>query len=437
MIVGIQQSVGPPITLRTFALCGLFASSLFSAETSPKRPVVELCGMASASKVNGALIVDAATEKNALDATKSWVREITDAAQMDPELIAVAGDLSRYAVAGVQWSEALKKYVIRIHAPDLDYLKASYMADWPAKGAIAHELGHIYEFIRSDTKSIPGNRKEWELSADQFAGRILKRLGCPFEALQYALHCYNVENEEYPSTAARIAMMTRGWRSEAAVHPMPPPTKVTMAESIWLTASCQITCAVKSPNRQWPRELIVNGRISLVDRSGRPMLEAGTTSNAGWMEFPMRCQLKNYSSRTDWKPELGGNSFDIGKPRSEMEYVAEIAATDLKKAAAPGARLPPEHFFATGDLAEFGSISIWLQETDKSGQFSMVGTKAEGNLMLTLQLPNEPKEVNKRPVLIRQENYVRTWEVHKVGDGYVFSFSNFLASPDFRAAVGF
>ena len=311
------------------------------------------------------------------------------------------------------------------------------MSDWSIVGAIAHELGHIVDLIRLKVKTLSGDQRGWELAADKFAGRLLKRIGCPYGALQYALQLFNKESDKYPSTTARIAAMNNGWKSEDALQVAQPMSPITIAKSVWLTATCQIVWKAASTQRHWPFYIAVRSAVTLVNLDGKSVLETGLTTRPGWMELTFRCLLKEHLNQSDWRPASDGTLIDVGKARSEMEYVAEIPSIELRREDTLETFLPPERrFFAPGDIARFDSLSIRFSEWDTSHKFNAVDVRAEGNLTLTLQLPNEPLNATRRPVLLRQEKYLRTWEMQKDADGYVFSFSNFLSDPSFRAAIG-
>lgn len=93
---------------------------------------------------------------------------------------------------------------------------------WSRVSVLAHEIGHILGFHRSDD----GKAHQDELEADHFTGYVLARLGAPLNEATAALReiAMTKPTATHPVLVERIAAITYGWRSAMKDRPSGRPT---------------------------------------------------------------------------------------------------------------------------------------------------------------------------------------------------------------------
>lgn len=93
-------------------------------------------------------------------------------------------------------------------------LKKTDKENWEALTVLAHELGHHYNFHMTSPHPDKTNR-DFELEADEFAGRMMAKLGASLEQAQSVFNSSSIPDEgtlNHPPRNQRLTAIKKGWK---------------------------------------------------------------------------------------------------------------------------------------------------------------------------------------------------------------------------------
>lgn len=140
----------------------------------------------------------------------SITKEITDVLSLQNNFITKATDC-KTALASIE----NKKRIILYNQDFIEKVHLDINYKWAIYGVIAHEIGHHLnndDFETIDYKQ----RKQRELDADLFSGKILNLLGATLEESKLSIAYFSLEgsSKTHPPPSARLEAVTNGWMNQ-------------------------------------------------------------------------------------------------------------------------------------------------------------------------------------------------------------------------------
>lgn len=142
-------------------------------------------------------------------------------------------DLYAGSVHNAVATQVKKRKAIIYSQQFLDKVTDTTHSDWASLSVLAHEVGH-HLFGHDLSEDIgAAQRRDYEISADEYSGFILQRMGATATEAQIAVQNFAAEDEtsDYPSKKDRLAAIYYGWKEAKEQHSVPTPTPLAAATS--------------------------------------------------------------------------------------------------------------------------------------------------------------------------------------------------------------
>ncbi len=142
--------------------------------------------------------------------TEQMLQEIIDVTGLTPDFELKAAD-----VLNLEASVSHRKRYILYNPTYINWLNRLTGDKWAAMTLLAHEVGHHFN---GHTMGRKGNRLDFELEADEFAGFILNKLGATLQQAQQVMRyvARKVDSDTHPAQASRLLAIEKGWNKAGA-----------------------------------------------------------------------------------------------------------------------------------------------------------------------------------------------------------------------------